>query len=109
FPTRQNAPPALLIGQLWKRPIHLIPKTSDQRIQRSWLRYFNCHFGAAGAPPNVEITEFDHTGTRADVRQRLLRFHDGVPATTTAHGYTPSTGGAPGHATEQMSPQLRHR
>jgi hypothetical protein len=26
-----------------------------------------------------------------------------------AHGYTPSTGGAPGRAMDQMSPQLRHR
>jgi hypothetical protein len=48
-------------------------------------------------------------GPAADVRQRLLHFHDGAAAPTTTHGYTPSTGGAPGRATDQMSPQLRHR
>jgi hypothetical protein len=72
-------------------------------------RHFNGHLGAAGAARNVDIPEFDHVVTRADVRQRLLHFHDGAPATMTAHGYTPSTGGAPGRASDQMSPQLRHR
>jgi hypothetical protein len=47
-PTRQNAPPALLEGQLRKRPTHLARETPNQRIQRSWLRHFNGHVRTAG-------------------------------------------------------------